>query len=172
MSEYKIVNGQLMSTDELKHYGVLGMKWGVRRASKRLAKATTKEQRDKAVAKLEKHREKASAKIAKLEKKAPKLQKRIDKNMKGIDKKVVSYKAQSSKYKRRALSPFVSEKRASKLMFKAMKMDAKSDELMALSMRTKNKLENNQRMTRLFKEGIDTIDKNIVNKGKRIVTGS
>jgi signal transduction protein with GAF and PtsI domain len=34
MSDYTIVNGQLVSVDELKHYGVPGMKWGIRRDSK------------------------------------------------------------------------------------------------------------------------------------------
>ena len=67
MSEYI-----LTSDGELMHYGVPGMKWGVRRATKRLSKATTKEQRDKAVGKLETHRAKASAKIEKLNKKRPK----------------------------------------------------------------------------------------------------
>lgn len=44
MSNYTIVNGQLVSTDELYHYGVKGMRWGVRRAEQRLA--TAKGERD------------------------------------------------------------------------------------------------------------------------------
>jgi hypothetical protein len=34
VSDYTIINGQLVSVDELKHYGVPGMKWGIRRDSK------------------------------------------------------------------------------------------------------------------------------------------
>lgn len=42
MSEYTIINGQLVSVDELKHYGVKGMKWGVRKSE---YKAMNRQQR-------------------------------------------------------------------------------------------------------------------------------
>lgn len=38
MAEYFVYNGGLYSTDELIHYGVKGMKWGVRKAINRAGK--------------------------------------------------------------------------------------------------------------------------------------
>ena len=41
MAEYFVYNGGLYSTDELKHYGVKGMKWGVHKS---VYKSTNKKQ--------------------------------------------------------------------------------------------------------------------------------
>ena len=48
MAEYFVYNGGLYSTDELKHYGVKGMKWGVRKSVyKSMNKQQRKAQRQK-----------------------------------------------------------------------------------------------------------------------------
>lgn len=49
--------------NELMHYGVLGMKWGVKRGTRQLSKATTPKQKQKSVATLEKHKGKAIKKL-------------------------------------------------------------------------------------------------------------
>ena len=157
--------------NELYHYGVVGMRWGVRRASRKLSKATTKEDRDRAIAKLNKHRTKAGNKVQKLNKQRVRLQKDVDRHVTKNDKYSITLKQKSAKLKRKALSRFTSEDRAQRLMLKAMRLDAKADTLMARSQLAKNKLEKNKTMTRLFEEGISNIDNTLHTKKKKVNKG-
>lgn len=84
MSNYYLTDdGMFMSEDELKHYGVVGMKWGVRRARN---KGTTYSYKSRATKKYEKKSEKAkergdsikSEKFKKYAKKSAKLDKGME----------------------------------------------------------------------------------------------
>lgn len=77
---------QYYTSDELMHYGVLGMKWGVRRARTAMSNASTKEEKKQATAKLQGHYAKASKKLDKLNTKVEKAQRKARKASYKVDK--------------------------------------------------------------------------------------
>lgn len=166
MSNYIIT-----SKNELYHYGVPGMRWGVRRATKQLQKATTSEQRDKAITSLNKHREKTSKQIAKLNAKRPKLENAYTKAVTKIDPKIAKLERKKAKLGRRAGSVFTSDKKTVKLVEKRRALDLKIEGLKAKSDTAKAAIANNDRMTSLFKQGLTDIDTALASAGKKYVNG-
>lgn len=158
MPDYRIVNGELRSVDslsesELMHYGVIGMKWGVRRARRKMDRAdrlTRKAMKydlesAKALKKSDKiHAEKADGaakrpikKAAKYEVKAKKLMKKslseLDdfKRIK-IEEKASKFQAKSSKYAKEANQikrSIAYEGRDEKYARKSDKMTYKADKV-------------------------------------------
>lgn len=160
-----------MQQNELQHYGVKGMRWGIHRATKKLSGASTQEDRDKAVASLNKHRAKAVAKVAKLEKKVPKLEKAYDKAVTKTDVKAAKLEQKRSKYTKKATGLFTSDRQASKYLAKAQLMDMKVKDLKSHSDRAKAEMAKNERMRELFNKGISDIDSTLTSAGRKYING-
>lgn len=172
MSEYILGNGTFLEVDnELCHYGVLGMKWGIRRATNQLRKATSTEGRDKAIASLNKQRTKASKQIEKLNAKRPKLEKAYTKALTKLDPKIAKLERKRSKLERRAAGIFTSDKKATALTEKASAVDMKIRGLKAKSDTAKAAIAKNDHMTSLFKQGVADIDTALASAGKKYVNG-
>ena len=155
--------------DELKHYGVKGMRWGVRRATRKLSKAQTREDRDKATAKLHKHREKGSAKIAKLKSENEKLYAKREKQ----DSRDAAKAARLNQKAARHLSKSGSFIRPRKLKnynaARAKQLKGQADNITANSEATKAKIAKNEQMIKAMEMEITNIDRTLKKRGKRYV---
>ena len=132
--------------DELMHYGVIGMKWGVRKATKNLVGAKNKKDREKAIASLNEHKAKSTSKIKRLEKKHYSLEKKV--NQRTAREQKLLYKAD-------------------KLYARADKLQARADAIRSKSDKARARIAKNEKMTLLFEQGIDSIDQTIINYGEQ-----
>lgn len=179
-----------MSTDymseNLQHYGVLGMKWGVHRARRSLSRASTKEESKKAISSLETHRGKINKKINKYQSSNKTLQKKSDKRAKGKDVKAAKYsrkaadkRVKANKYERKAGRRFTSEARGVKMLSKADKLNrsARVLELKANQIKTKSdsikaKIAKNDAMIRTYNSGLNDIDAAIKDYGRAYIVNA
>lgn len=160
-----------MHQNEIKHYGVKGMKWGIRRAKQKLTKATTQEQHDKAVSILEKHRRKATKKVSKFEQKRPKIEKEYNRAITKTDVKIGKLEQEQARLSRKANRLFVSDRKAAKLMSKYQLLDMRVKELKSYSDRAKAEMAKNERMIELFNRGISEIDTTLAEAGRKYING-
>ena len=155
--------------NELRHYGVKGMKWGIRRATRDLAKADKTNRlglHNDAVARLSKHKRKINRKIEKLDKKYNKLQDKRDKQIQGADVKASKLSAKAAKLRKKQYSRFTSKDKADKLAFEATKLEIRAEELKAASRLTQAKIDKNRTLKAAYDKGLSDIKKEIVDKGR------
>ena len=153
--------------DELTHYGILGMRWGVRRTRAQLDRASTKDGRDKAISKLNKYRTKGAAEIDKLKKKGVKLEKQSENLIIKNETKAANLNKQAAKKRSKMYGFFTSQEEAKDLEFQAKKLEARANELIASSKNAKAKVESNSTMIKAFQREIDNIDDALVKAGKK-----
>lgn len=156
-----------MDSETLQHYGVKGMKWGVHRARKKISKATTREDLDKATSSLKKHRDKTSAAIEKLEKKNVKDIAVYEKRVKRDAEKSAKLERKAAKKKRKAAGHFITNGRSKELLYEAQKLDAKISTLDARVKKAEVKVKKNQIMMDAFNRGLKDIDAALVEAGKK-----
>lgn len=164
MSDY------IIADNELYHYGVKGMRWGVRRATKQLSNATTKEDKAKAVSKLQTHKTKATNKIAKIQAKNVKLEKKREKQILTTDQKAAKLREKGTAKRNKSYRLLMSKSRRAKLRYKADMLNAKADSLYAQSERTKAKIKSNETMMKTFEKGINDIDQTLIKNGRRYMS--
>ena len=170
----------LTPSGELYHYGVVGMKWGVRRAQKALSKSEFDTDANRAFSKLQKHRAKGSAELTKLQKKHDKLEIKLAKSAKKdaekadkLDQKATKLDNKAAKKMKKAARRFTSAEKALQLKTKADGLKLKSDLLKAEAstlhvkyQRSKQKVDSNERMQKAFQTQIDKIDATFANYGR------
>lgn len=152
--------------DELMHYGVLGMKWGVHRALRSYGSATTDAQKSKATNSLNKHKTKINNKLSSLDAKGVKLQKRAERNDIKTKSKTAYLEQQASKYRLKselARSP----KKSQTYRRKAAQLDVKANSLKRAMAKTEAKIAKNEKLKRIFNENLSAIDKALIDNGKK-----
>lgn len=155
------------NNNELQHYGVKGMKWGVKRATKRFNTADTDDKRRKAVATLAKHKSKATKKIAKLEKKNAKLEKKNDAYLMKTNAKVAKLERRAAITRAQAYTRFSTKEKAERNLYKANKMEATAQQLKSKYEMNKAIVESNKKIAQTMTQQIGDIDKIITGKGKK-----
>lgn len=158
------------SNDELAHYGVKGMRWGVRRNTKRL-RSDDSGTREKAVASLQKARSKGAAEVAKLKKKGVKLEQKHEQHVIKSETKAARLNEKAAKQRNKAYGLFVSKNKMAKRLGKAQVLEAKANALTTKAANAKAKINSNEAMIKAFEREISNIDTALTSRGRKYVNG-
>lgn len=158
-----------MTTDgELCHYGVKGMKWGVRKATKRLNTSNQtgdKKEHNRAVASLSSHRDKINKKLTKLDKKSEQLEAKRYKQATKNATEIAELERKAAKARRKA-SKSIYTTTTRKRLQKVAKLEYEASKLKEEVAKTQAKIEKNERMKAAFKKGLDDINNELITKGQ------
>jgi len=157
--------------DELTHYGVKGMRWGVHRARKKLSTANSSgntADRDKAVRTLESHQKKINKKIAKLDSRSEALEKRRYEQVTKNAPKAAKLNEKAAKLNAKADRTRNAD-RAHKRRAKANQLKYKVAQMEAQAAKTRAKIEKNEKYKRMFEQGLKDVDVALINRGRNFL---
>lgn len=169
MSKYILSHGTFHEVnDELRHYGVRGMRWGVRRGLKELHESNQtgrKGGHNHAVAVLSGHRDKINKKLGSLDKKTVKLEEKRYKQATKDSIKIAKLERKSAKALKKSHRTMSVDK-AEKYRQKSSALDYKVSKLKEKAAKNKAKIEKNERLKAIYKKGLNDINRELVTKGQ------
>ena len=155
--------------NELYHYGVRGMRWGVRRNTKLLGSSDSAKSA-KAAEALKKHREKGSAEIAKLKKRGVELERRSEQRVINDEARAARLMNRAANHERRATRFLTTRRAAERHMNRAYVLNTRAKQLTARANEAKARVNANAAMIKAFEREIGNIDRALADRGKRYIS--